>query len=289
MVVPSQAPAPTAERPPRGIVGSPWCWGIVGMLACVAVAFFYPAVPGPEWVGALVAIAVAIGIYLAIMRGWARRSPAEFVGPGAGRELLSGMVLGVVVVTAGWLLIAALGGYSIEWAGASVLPVVWAALVSAAAPAVVEELAFRGFALQATERIAGPWVAIVVSAVLFGLLHIMNPGATLWSSAAITIEAGLLLGAAFVWRRDLRFVIGVHFAWNTMEGLLGLNVSGTSEDGLWQTTAHGSDLLTGGDFGLEAALPLVVISLIPTALILIAAHRRGNLGGRSSRAERPFA
>lgn len=284
MVVPSQAPAPTAQRPPRPIVGSPWCWGIVGMVACIALIVGYGFVPGPAWVGSLVVIALAVVVYLAIMRGWARRVPSELTGPGAARELVSGMALGAVVLFAGWLLVAALGGYSIEWAGAGVVPVVWAALVSAAVPAVLEEMAFRGFALQATEKIAGTWVAIVVSAVLFGALHINNPGASIWTSTAIAIEAGLLLGAAYAWRRDLRFVIGVHFAWNTVEGLVGVNVSGTTEDGLWQTTTHGSDLLTGGSFGLEAALPLVLLTLIPTALMLIAAHRRGNLRGPGRRA-----
>ncbi|TKV56380.1 CPBP family intramembrane metalloprotease [Nakamurella flava] len=279
MVVPSQAAAPTAQRPPRRVVSSPWCWGIVGMVVCIALIVAYGFIPGPVWIGALVVIALAVVIYLAIMRGWARRVPIELTGPGAARELVSGMALGAVVLFAGWLLVAALGGYSIEWAGASVVPVVWAALVSAAVPAVVEEMAFRGFALQATERIAGTWAAIIVSAVLFGALHINNPGASIWTSTAIAIEAGLLLGAAYAWRRDLRFVIGVHFAWNTVEGLVGVNVSGTTEDGLWQTTAHGSDLMTGGSFGLEASLPLLLLTLIPTTLMLIAAHRRGNLRG----------
>jgi membrane protease YdiL (CAAX protease family) len=143
--------------------------------------------------------------------------------------------------------------------------------------AVTEELLFRGLVLQALEKLCGSWVALAVTAVLFGVMHLANPGATVWSSFAIAVEAGLLLGAAFLWRRNMWLAIGLHFAWNTSEGLLGIPVSGHPAAGLLAARPTGPDLLTGGGFGIEASIVSVVVSLLLAVPMLIAARRRGNL------------
>jgi sodium transport system permease protein len=49
----------------------------------------------------------------------------------------------------------------------------WASLlfIGALSPAICEELLFRGFILQGLRGSVRPWVAVVVTALLFGLLH----------------------------------------------------------------------------------------------------------------------
>jgi membrane protease YdiL (CAAX protease family) len=84
----------------------------------------------------------------------------------------------------------------------------------------------------------------------------------------------VLCGCAFVWRRSLWLVIALHFAWNVLESLLGIPVSGHREPGLWVTTVHGSDALTGGAFGLEASIVPVVVSLLLSAGFVLLARRR---------------
>lgn len=120
-----------------------------------------------------------------------------------------------------------------------------------AGAAVTEELLFRGLALQALEQLWGSRAAIAVTSLFFGVAHLGADGATLWSGVAIAVEAGVLLGAAFLWRRSIWFVVGLHFAWNTTEHLLGIPVSGHTPEGLFTVDVHGSTLLTGGAFGLE--------------------------------------
>jgi membrane protease YdiL (CAAX protease family) len=78
--------------------------------------------------------------------------------------------------------------------------------------AVTEELIFGGLALQAVERLCGSRAALAITAVVFGGAHLANPAATAWSSLAIAVEAGVMLGAAFLWRRNIWFVVGLHFA-----------------------------------------------------------------------------
>ncbi|MFF3926636.1 CPBP family intramembrane glutamic endopeptidase [Paenibacillus lactis] len=123
----------------------------------------------------------------------------------------------------------------------------------------------------------GKPLALAVTSLFFGVAHLGNAGATLWSGFAIALEAGVLLGAAILWRRNLWFAIGLHFAWNTLEGLLGIPVSGHSAAGLFTVEVHGAALLTGGDFGLEGSIVPVVGSLLLSIPMLIgAARKRGD-------------
>lgn len=137
----------------------------------------------------------------------------------------------------------------------------------------LQELIFRGLMLQAVQKLAGHWLALAATSLFFGVAHLGNSGATLWSALAIAIEAGVLLGAAFLWRRNLWFVMGLHFAWNSLEGILGIPVSGHASVGLFRVEMKGAALLTGGNFGLEGSVVPVAISLLIAIPMLIAATR----------------
>ncbi|MGV2806384.1 CPBP family intramembrane metalloprotease, partial [Clostridium perfringens] len=141
-----------------------------------------------------------------------------------------------------------------QWASsANAGSVLISSIGAALGAAIVEELIFRGLMFQAIDRLGGKSLALAVTSLFFGVAHLGNPGATLYSAFAIALEAGVLLGAAFLWRRNLWFTIGLHFAWNAFEGLLGIPVSGHSAAGLFTVKVNGAALLTGGDFGLEGS------------------------------------
>lgn len=140
---------------------------------------------------------------------------------------------------------------------------------SMASVAVTEELLFRGVVFRILEERAGSIVAIVVSALVFGLTHLVNGHATLWGTLAIAVEGGALLAVAYTVTRSLWLPIGLHFAWNfTESGVFGTTVSGSEgETGLLHTTLSGPSLLTGGDFGPEASLFALLCSLAVTAFL----------------------
>ena len=117
---------------------------------------------------------------------------------------------------------------------------------------------------------------MVISALFFGAAHIFNPGATLWSSAAIAIEAGLMLGMLYHVTRSLWPCIGMHAAWNFMQGtVFGIPVSGTHADGWLVSSRTGPNWLSGGVFGAEASvIALLICSTFTTALLVIAWRRR---------------
>jgi membrane protease YdiL (CAAX protease family) len=101
------------------------------------------------------------------------------------------------------------------------------ALALALVSGVVEEIVVRGVIFRNLEAFLGTWIAMALSAALFGWLHASNPHATLASSVAIGLQAGVLLAAAYVATRSLWTPIGIHFAWNfTQGGVFGVPISG---------------------------------------------------------------
>ncbi|WP_405634072.1 CPBP family intramembrane metalloprotease [Streptomyces sp. NBC_01178] len=259
------------------ILRSPLGWMLTGMVGVGVVSGLTATGPGPVPV---VGAAAAVAVYCYVMRRVARRATPEIARSGAGREALLGGAIGLGFILASALLITAFGGYAFVWAGDGLMSVLWTTIALQIGAAVTEELLFRGLALQALEQLWGSRAALVITSLFFGVAHLGAEGANVWSGLAIALEAGALLGAAFLWRRSIWFVIGLHFAWNTTEQLLGIPVSGHAPEGLFTVDVHGSALLTGGDFGLEASILPVLIGVALAATMLVRAHRDGDVRPR---------
>jgi uncharacterized protein len=200
----------------------------------------------------------------------------------ATRGLLCGAALGTALFSIVVLELAAAGFYRITAVHVT-RDLVLAALVLLPS-AAIEELLFRGVLFRLVEEWLGTWIALAVSAAVFGFAHAANPGASWLSSLAIALEAGVLLGAAFVVARNLWFPIGLHFAWNFFEGpVYGTQVSGRSFLTA-AVVAHvtGPRLFTGGSFGPEAGLFAIVTCVVAAVALLIVATRRSLIVFRAS-------
>ena len=147
---------------------------------------------------------------------------------------------------------------------------------------VVEEVIFRGILFR---LIADKWniaVGLTTSSLLFGLAHLGNPGATLWAALAIALASGWLFGMAYAYHQTIWVPIGMHWAWNYLEGgIFGCSVSGTPLDyrPLITPRISGTDLLSGGAFGPEASIICVAIgigiSIVYTVLYIKKKKRLG--------------
>ncbi|MFC8720851.1 CPBP family intramembrane glutamic endopeptidase [Kitasatospora sp. NPDC057198] len=259
------------------LLRAPIGWMLTGAAGVALVSGVTANGPGP--VPALGAVA-AVAVYWVVMRRVAGRDTPEIARRGAWREAVRGGGVGLGFVLGSVLLIMACGGYAFSWAGKDVLPVVGSAVAVQLGASVSEELIFRGLALQALERLWGSRVALVVTSLFFGAAHLVVPEANGWSALAISLEAGGLLGAAFLWRRSIWFVTGLHFAWNTLEQLLGIPVSGHAPEGLFDVGVHGPALLNGGAFGLETSLLPVLTALVLATVMFVRARREGGLKSR---------
>ena len=131
--------------------------------------------------------------------------------------------------------------------------------------------------LRLIEGWLGTWWALAITAVFFGAAHLGNPQATVFGAVAIALEAGILLGACYLLTRRLWLAIGVHAAWNFVQGgIFGSDISGTgSGRGLIEARFTGPDLLTGGAMGIEASVVAVVLCTAAGVAMLLAVRRRG--------------
>ena len=222
----------------------------------------------------LLGIAIMITIYRLLVRWTEKRGTAELPATRAFPHLLGGMLLGFAMFSGVIAIDVALGGAHIG--GSAGFDGLVSALSMALLAGVAEEIIFRGAFYRLLEDGFGTLIAIVLSGVLFGLLHIFNPGATLASTAAIAVEAGILLAAAYLVTRSLWLAIGLHIGWNFTEGgIFGASVSGGKSHGLITTVFAGPDWLTGGKFGPEASLTAVTLCVVVAVVLLAVAIRRG--------------
>jgi membrane protease YdiL (CAAX protease family) len=143
---------------------------------------------------------------------------------------------------------------------------------------VIEELLFRGILFRWLEEFGGSWFALAATSALFGAAHIVNPNASALSSFAIALEAGLLLGGAYMLTRSLWMPIGLHAAWNFTQGFIwDVPVSGIDQEGLVEARLSGPELLSGGAFGLEASIIAMVMATATGIWLVWRAVRRGEL------------
>ena len=226
---------------------------------------------------------LALTAYAWVVRRTERRDPVEAAVRGAAAGLGRGALIGAGLFAAVIANIAFLGDYRVEGLGSVSGAVALIGFMAAAA--VTEELIFRGVLFRIVEERAGTWGALALTALVFGLSHLLNPHAGLWGAVAVAIEAGGMLAAAYAATRTLWVPIGLHFGWNFAEGgIFGTEVSGKGTwKGLLDGVTSGSDLVTGGAFGPEAGLYSVIGGALVMTAFLWLAHRRGNLVPRRRR------
>ncbi|MGY5766639.1 CPBP family intramembrane glutamic endopeptidase [Brachybacterium sp. DNPG3] len=226
--------------------------------------------------GPVLAVATIL-VYRRVVAWSEGRTVDELGPPGIGRTTGAGVLGGMALFALAIGIIALLGGYQVDGLG-SVSGLLWFT-GSMALGAVREELMFRGVLFRHIERRFGTWIALVGTGALFGLMHLLNPDATLWGAIAIMIEAGGMLGAAWIATRRLWLPIGLHLGWNLAEsGIFSTAVSGNGpSSGLLSSSVSGPTALTGGAFGPEASMVSVALCVAATIVLLVIAHRRGRI------------
>lgn len=220
--------------------------------------------------------AVALLGYVLFVHRVERRRVSELAPNRCLSELTSGLLLGGVLFSATAGVLALFGALRIT--GSAAPAALLRPLVMAIAAGVLEELLFRGVLLRVLESALGSWLALALSAAVFGVLHLIAPHSG-WSSAiAIMLEAGVLLGSAYLLTRRLWLPIGLHIGWNfTQGGVFAIAVSGHPSTGLLQAELSGPIWLSGGAFGAEASVAAIAICLVAALVLLATAARRGQL------------
>jgi hypothetical protein len=128
---------------------------------------------------------------------------------------------------------------------------------------VYRSLMLNGLLVMLKRRV----LAVVVMAACFGLAHAGNPHASALSVLGNAM-GGLVYGVAFLGSGRIWLPLGLHFAWNLVQGpLLGFPFLGR-EIGLVRQTLVGSALITGGSYGPEAGLVGMAFRFVAIALLV---------------------
>jgi len=222
-------------------------------------------------------LAAALGFGALAIRHWRAQGKPVLRGLGLGwdRRARRDLIAGVAISS-----LAMLGIFAVEAAAGAIatMPLAqqsWGELGSwflgKAAASVKEEILMRGLLLSglvlALRERRLP--AILLSAIAFGCIHLSNPGAT-WLSVLGNGLGGVIYGVAFLFAGSLWLAIGLHFAWNFVQGpVLGFPVSGMAAGGLQQVHDLGPAWLTGGAYGPEAGLVGIAFRFVIIALVLV--------------------
>ena len=282
----------TSPAPARSIWLKIWQFPLVAMLVALALVvgaawltslaaehLISPSMSGDA--GSIVSTFVLIGLCLLVYKLFIRRLGRKKhddlpLNLAALRDMAAGFGGGAVLISICVGLAALFGVYRIGGADAFAD---WAQIIFILGvyAGFFEELLIRGIILRWLEELTGSWIALVISALIFGFLHGGNDNATFFSSLAIAIEAGVLLGAAYMLTRSLWLAIGLHAGWNVVQALWDVPVSGIATSGPVAATLEGHWLLAGGGFGLEATIFALVVATGAGAWMLVLAHRRGRI------------
>lgn len=188
-------------------------------------------------------------------------------------DLLAGIVITFLMMGAIYLALSLLGWLRFEgfaWQTDPPGTVLGGLLVIFLAFVLVgwyEELLSRGYHLQTLASGTNLFWGVLLSSLVFGLLHILNPSAS-WVSTLGIVLAGLFLAAGYLATRQLWLPVGLHIGWNFFEGpVFGFPVSGMETYQLIHTSISGPELWTGGAFGPEAGLIVVPALALGTLLI----------------------
>jgi len=273
-------PDEVVKRDPlRPLIGAGTCFLLYRILTYILVPI--GAFTGGQMIALtvppLIAAAISSALAMAIFESRKVGDTGLAWVDGSLRNLLTGIVLGIVAAALAILPAVALGlahfRYSpnadASWRGALFTPILLFC------GALGEEIAFRGFTLQYLMRGYGRWAAILGIAALFGVLHAGNPGATTMSTIN-TAGFGIVFGVAVLRSRDLWLPAGIHFAWNAAlpffgVGLSGITIKVTGYELIWRA----GDLWSGGLYGPEAS----VITSAVIVLLLVAVSKAPTVRG----------
>ncbi|SNR73758.1 CPBP family intramembrane glutamic endopeptidase [Actinoplanes regularis] len=266
---------------------------IIQLVTVVAASFLagqaVRLADGNVWLSLSVGVLASVFLtaaYYGVVRVTEKRTVTELARQGAASGLIRGTLLGVVIFAAVIGVIAVSGGYRILGLGDD--PGNAIGLIGfMAAAATTEELIFRGVLFRHLEKVTGTGLALLVSALVFGGVHLLNQDATLWGALCVAIAGGGIMTSAYVATRSLWLPIGLHFGWNyAQSAIFGSEVSGNGvQQAVLNSESTGNALVSGGQFGPEASIFTVLAGVLVTAAFLVLARRRGNLMPRRRGAE----
>jgi len=219
---------------------------------------------------------IALTGYIFLFKNYEKRRITELSFSTFTKNAMLGVATGFVLQSLFIVIIFAYGGYSIL----RVNPVSFLILpfVAALKAGFVAEIVIVGVFFRITEEKLGTIIALAIITILFAILHMNSEGASFVSVSATAAQAGLMLSAAYVFKRNLWFPIFLHFGWDFTEpGIYGAPNPGNSvPQHLLTSKLNGPALITGGVTGPQNSVQALILCLLTASLLLWFAKRNNN-------------
>ena len=134
--------------------------------------------------------------------------------------------------------------------------------------AIKEEIVYRGYILRNLMYSFNKYIALIASAILFSLMHAMNPDVQYIQLLNLFL-AGLLLGISYIHNKNLWFPISLHFSWNFFMSLLGLNASENDPYSLIKFDDTGTNLINIGTYSFDKSYIYTILNVILIICVFI--------------------
>ena len=182
------------------------------------------------------------------------------------KDFIQGMLWGIGLISLGFIVLWSMGLLtvdSVQFIPLSMLGYIILFFIVS----VNEEVMVRGYLLNNLSESVNKYIALIITASLFGVMHLGNANISVVGFVNI-ILAGVLLGIYYIHKQNLWFPIGIHFTWNLFQGpVLGFEVSGEKTASIIVQNIQGNELLTGGEFGFEASVLATFLMIISILII----------------------
>ena len=201
-----------------------------------------------------------------------------FVKKGAFLQYLIGVGLGIGLFSACYGVCALTGSYtSIVFNEGFSVGMLILYFVGFLIQGMAEEVFCRGYLMTSIGRRYGVIVSVLVSALVFALLHGMNAGISVLALINLFLY-GIVMSLLMVRFNNIWIVGALHSLWNFVQGnFYGVQVSGTvSGTSVLATTANEElSLLNGGSFGLEGGVVCTAMLVIVSVLLVVSICIKG--------------
>jgi membrane protease YdiL (CAAX protease family) len=195
-------------------------------------------------------------------------------------DIISGIVISALVMAGTYFVMLWIGFiefHGFSWwvdsgsadaaASIAMLPIIFAVFYQLSIVAWWEELAFRGYFFRNLTSGVGLRWSIIISSLVFGFGHALNPGATVLSSLLIAVITPQLI-YAYLKTGQLWLPMGLHLGWNFFQAsVFGFAASGQQSPSLISQSPVGPDWLSGGQFGAEGSLLILPFTILSFFLI----------------------
>jgi len=251
---------------------------IVGTIQLIAIYTFgiefknYQLVYKTPFQQVIVSVAGLIGTLIVIwlMMKFVDEKPFYTLGfknSEIGRDLALGVFVGFIIMFFGFFTLYFTNQIQVKKIEFDIYSF-FAGLLLFISVGITEEVLVRGYILKNLLASFNQYISLLISAVLFSILHLGNDFIDSIGFFQLFV-GGLLLGIPYVITQKLWFSIALHFSWNFFQGtIFGFNVSGNQQYSIVQGSFKTATVWNGGNFGFEGSLLCLLFQMIAIGFVL---------------------